>query len=107
MTNFPLVLLGTLLRGIGAGVGWVFSTQLLLQLVPDKVRGRVFSTEFMLWNLMNAVGAGTVGWALDGSYGIEFVVQWMAILTLLPAILWTLWFFFGKKTGSLLVEEGV
>ena len=100
MANFPIVLFGTLLRGVGAGVGWVFSTQLLLQLVPDRVRGRVFSTEFMMWTLMNAIGAGVAGQTLD-SVGVSGVVSTMAILTLLPALLWGLWFFFGNKADPL------
>lgn len=106
MQSFELVLVGTFLRGIGAGTTWVFSTQLLLQLVPDRVRGRVFSTEFMMWTLMNAVGASVAGWALDRSFNIEFIVQWMAILTLLPTLLWALWFFFGKLSDPSPVEEG-
>ena len=40
--NFETVLLGTLLRAVGGGIIWVFSTQLLLHLVPNHVRGRVF-----------------------------------------------------------------
>ena len=98
LVNFPLVLLGTFLRGIGAGVAWVFSAQLLLQLVPNKVRGRVFSSEFMMWNLMNAIGAGTAGWVLDHGVSIPTVLQWMAALTLMPALLGTLWYFYGKVT---------
>jgi MFS family permease len=100
LVNFPLVLIGTFLRGVGAGVAWVFSAQLLLQLVPNIVRGRVFSTEFMMWNLMNAIGAGTAGWVLDNGIGIATVLQWMAILTLLPAMLWMLWYFFGKTVSA-------
>jgi MFS family permease len=105
LINFPLVLLGTLLRGVGAGVGWVFSTQLLLQLVPDHVRGRVFSTEFMMWTLMNAVSAGVGGFMLDKGMSIPTVLQWMATLTLLPALLWGLWYFFGKASDPLTNEE--
>ena len=33
LISFPVVLLGTFLRGVGGGVVWVFSTQLLLQKV--------------------------------------------------------------------------
>lgn len=107
LINFPIVLFGTLLRGIGAGVGWVFSTQLLLQLVPDRVRGRIFSTEFMMWTLMNAVSAGTGGLMLDNGMSISTVLQTMAALTLLPALLWGLWYFFGKPSDSLVSEEAI
>ena len=48
LNSFTLVLVGVLFRGIGGGIVWVFSTQLLLQNVTGNVRGRVFATEFML-----------------------------------------------------------
>ena len=38
LVSFPVFLAGTLLRSAGGGIAWVFSTQLLLQLLPDRVR---------------------------------------------------------------------
>jgi len=61
LTSFPMVLFGTFLRGAGGGIIWVFSTQLLMQLVPNQVRGRVFSTEFAIFILTSAIGASVVG----------------------------------------------
>lgn len=90
LSNFPLVLFGTLFRGVGNGLVWVFSTQLLLQLVPNKVRGRVFATEFAFFTLMSAAGAAVTGQALDTSLGIAGVLRWMAAVTLIPGVLW-LW----------------
>jgi MFS family permease len=92
LSNFGLVLFGTLLRGVGVGTGWVFSTQLLLQLLPDRVRGRVFATEFALFTLMNAASAAAGGWVLDGTgLGISGLLWLTAGLVLLPGILWALW----------------
>jgi MFS family permease len=90
LSNFPLVLFGTLFRGIGNGLIWVFSTQLLLQLVPNRVRGRVFATEFAFFTLMSATGAVVTGSALDSGMGIDDVLRWMAALTLIPGLLWLL-----------------
>ena len=42
LSSFSIVLIGTILRGLGGAIGWVFSTQLLLQLLPDQIRGRGF-----------------------------------------------------------------
>lgn len=96
LLSFNLTLLGLLLRGIGVGIGWVFSTQLLLQLVPDRVRGRVFATEFALLSLMNAFGAMAGGWALDQTlWSLGGVIYALALLILLPGILWSLWIVFG------------
>ena len=98
LSGFGLVLFGTLLRAVGGGIGWVFATQLLLQLVPNRVRGRVFSTEFALFTLMNAVGTAAGGWALDSSQvGLSDMLWAMAALTLVPGALWTLWITIGKR----------
>ena len=43
MVHFGWVLLGVTLRGIGGGIVWVFSTQLLLHLTPQScARTRLF-----------------------------------------------------------------
>lgn len=90
LSSFPLVLFGTLFRGVGNGLVWVFSTQLLLQLVPNRVRGRVFATEFAFFTLMSATGAAVAGRVLDTSLGVAGVLRWMAALTLIPGGLWLL-----------------
>jgi MFS family permease len=92
LASFGVVLLGATLRAVGGGMIWVFSTQLLLHLVPNKVRGRVFSTEFAFMTLAMAISAATAGWALDQtSVGISGMLQRMAGFTLIPGFLWALW----------------
>ncbi len=94
LASFGLVLIGTVLRGVGGGIGWVFATQLLLQLVPDRVRGRVFSTEFAFFTLMSAVSSAAGGWMLDNtSLGISGLLWLMVGFVLIPGILWVLWSF--------------
>ncbi len=65
LASFAVVIAGAILRSVGGGMIWVFSTQLLLQLVPGKVRGRIFATEFALLTLSMAIGSATGGWMLD------------------------------------------
>ena len=91
LSSFSMVLFGTFLRGAGGGIIWVFSTQLLMQMVPNQVRGRVFSTEFAIFTLTSAIGASVAGAALDSALGIAGTIVWMAVLTLLPGILWAFW----------------
>ena len=91
LINFSMVLFGTFLRGAGGGIIWVFSTQLLMQLVPNQVRGRVFSTEFAMFTLTSAIGAAVAGAILDSALGISGTIGWMAALTLVPGILWWFW----------------
>jgi MFS family permease len=92
LESFALVLLGNALRTFGGGINWVFSTQLLFQLAPDRVRGRIFSSEFALFTLASAIGAATGGWALDNSgLSTAWLLGALGIATLLPGILWALW----------------
>ena len=92
LSSFSVFLITTIPRGAGGGIGWVFSTQLLLHKLPDRVRGRVFATEFALSTLMNAAGAGVGGWALDNTgLGISGMIWIMAGLIVVPGLLWALW----------------
>lgn len=92
LIGFGLVLLGTFFRAFGGGVNWVFSTQLLLQTVPDTIRGRVFSTEFAIFTLASAMGAAAGGWLIDNtSITLSAMIWMMAGLILIPGGLWTAW----------------
>jgi MFS family permease len=102
--NFSVLLVGILLRGVGGGMIWVFSTQLLLQLVPNRVRGRVFSTEFAMFTLMSAAGSGAVGAMMDTSFGPSQILWGMAGLILIPGILWTMWLVVGRS-GQTVPED--
>lgn len=105
--SFGWVLFGSLFRAVGAGINWVFSTQLLLQLLPDKVRGRVFATEFALVTLANAAGAGFVGWLLDHTQlGVSGILWWISGITILPGFLWLAWLVVRARRG-LAGESGV
>ena len=97
LISFPVILFGALLRGIGGGLIWVLGTQLLLQIVPNHVRGRVFSTEFALYTLFSAVASGTTGLLIDTNLGISGVLLLGCALLTIPIMLWTLWIQFGKR----------
>jgi len=100
LANFGIVLVGTTLRGIGGGIGWVFATQLLLQLVPDRVRGRVFSTEFAFFSLAGAIGSAAGGWMLDNTgLGISGMLWLMAAFVLVPGVLWAMWNLLWRPAG--------
>ena len=82
-----MILFGAFLRGIGGGLIWVLGTQLLLQIVPNQVRGRVFSTEFALYTLFSAVASGTTGWLIDTSMGVSGVLLLGCGLLIIPITL--------------------
>ncbi len=97
LISLPVVLIGALLRGVGGGLVWVLGTQLLLQIVPNEVRGRVFSTEFALYTLFAAVSSGTTGRLIDTSLGVSGVLQLGSVILVVPTALWLLWIFLGKR----------
>jgi MFS family permease len=97
LVSFAVVIAGAVLRSVGGGMIWVFSTQLLLQLVPGKVRGRVFATEFALLTLSMAIGSAMGGWLLDQTgLGVSGILHGMAAATLVPAALWGFWTIFRR-----------
>jgi MFS family permease len=99
LLGFVVTLVGVLLRGVGGGLNWVFATQLLLHLVPNRVRGRIFATEFALFSLMNAIGAAVGGWALDNTnLGLSGMMRLTAVLSLAAGALWVLWNITGQRT---------
>lgn len=97
LISFPVILFGALLRGLGGGLIWVLGTQLLLQILPNQVRGRVVSTEFALYTLFSAVSSGATGLLIDTTMGLSGVLLLGAALLVIPIMLWTLWIQFGKR----------
>jgi MFS family permease len=91
LDHFGGLLAGAFLRSFGGGIVWVFSTQLLLQTVPDRVRGRVFSSEFALFTLGAAAGAAGAGQAQDLGLDPTAIFGVLAIIPLVPAALWLGW----------------
>ena len=108
LASFALVLLGTFTRSLGGGINWTFSTQLLLEWAPNRVRGRIFSSEFAMFTLANAVSSAAGGWFLDNTgLGISGIIWWMSALMVVPGILWFAWTRLGKTSAKALSEEKV
>ncbi len=97
LISFPVVLIGAFLRGVGGGIVWVLGTQLLLQLLPNDVRGRVFSTEFAMNSLATAIASGSAGFLIDSSLGISGTLVLFAGLTVIPTVLWGIWIAMEKR----------
>lgn len=105
MVSFNVILFGTLLRGFGVAISWVFSTTLLLQKLPNAVRGRVFGTEYASFTLMNAIGAPIGGWVLDTvPNAIPGLLVGMTVVLLVLGLVWTI---FGVWRRRAAVEQAV
>ena len=90
VSNLGTVLFGGFVRSVGGGITWVFSTQLLLQRAPNEIRGRIFGTEFALFTLMGGASSLITG-ALMDQFELPIILWGMGMLTLMPALLWSLW----------------
>jgi len=104
--SFPIFLFGTFLRAFGNGVIWVFSTQLLLQTLPDKVRGRVMGTEYALFTIASALAAVVAAWGLDLAGSATPILWIMAGLWLLPTAFWIWWNLGQKESTSIKIKAG-
>jgi MFS family permease len=91
LSGIAIVMVAAFIVGCGNGLLWVFSTQLLLQLAPSDIRGRVFASEFAFFTLASAAGAAIAGLAIDQFLGIAGILRWMAGLSLVPATIWGMW----------------
>lgn len=97
LASFENVMLGMFLRGFAVGGIWVFSTQLLYQLVDHKLLGRVLSVEIAMFTLGSAISAAFAGWALDAtSLELDGLFRLMALGGLIPALLWLAWMRLGR-----------
>lgn len=98
--SFPVVLLGWALIGLGSSNLWVMSSQLLMQLLPNEIRGRVFSVEFALHTLASAIAAGITGVFLDIGLSISQMLWITAAFSLVPAAIWAAWGMKAEATTS-------
>ena len=97
LASFEIVMLGMFLRGFAVGSIWVFSTQLLYQLVDDKLLGRILSVEIAMFTLGSAISAAFAGWALDAtSLELDGLFRLMALGGLIPGVLWLAWVRLGR-----------
>ena len=92
LQSFPIVILGGFVRAVATGFVWVYSNQLLFTTVPQKIRGRVFATDFAFFTLASASSSALAGGALDRlGLSLSALLTWMAGLTLIPGLLWIAW----------------
>lgn len=104
--SLPWVLASTLVRGLGTGAIWVFATVLLQQMLPDRVRGRVFAFEFAALTLTQAISTLWAGVALD-RYGLTLqqVLLGMAGLGVVVGLAWFVFAATMRRKQARLAEE--
>ena len=89
--GLPGLLLATVMRTLGTGTLWVFSSALLQTIVPDRFRGRVFSFEFAALTLTQSVSILAAGAFIDdGGLSVAEIMGVQASVGLLMTALWAL-----------------
>jgi MFS family permease len=87
--SFPVVLVAAVLRGVGGGLVWIFSTQLLLEIIPADMRGRVVAIEHAGLTLLGAAGAALAGVGLAKG-GVASALVGFSVLTIAAGIVWAM-----------------
>ena len=77
-----------MLAHLGGGAQWTLSTYGLQRVVPDFIRGRVFSFDYGLVTLAIALSISLSGWAAD-RFGPRPVMAAVAGVSLVYAAIWT------------------
>lgn len=78
-----------MLAHLGGGAQWTLSTYGLQTVVPDFIRGRVFSFDYGLVTLTLALSIFVSGWASD-HLGPRTVMFGLAAVSILYAVAWTI-----------------
>jgi MFS family permease len=78
-----------MLAHLGGGAQWTLSTYGLQTVVPDFIRGRVFSFDYGLVTLTLAMSIFISGWAAD-HLGPRAVMYGLAAVSILYASVWTI-----------------
>jgi MFS family permease len=77
-----------MLAHLGGGAQWTLSTYGLQRIVPDRIRGRVFSFDFGFVTLSLACSILLAGWAAD-HLDPRIVVAALAGVALVYAVVWS------------------
>jgi MFS family permease len=84
---FWLAAVAVLIAHIGGGIIWTLSSTMLQLLTPDRLRGRIFATDFGLVTITNALSTFGVGVALE-RWDPRSVALTMSLIFIVYGIVW-------------------
>lgn len=89
--TLPVILVGSLLRGMVGSINWTYSTVLIQRQVNPRYLGRVFSFDFINFTLAVAVSVWVTSWVLDNlAVSPRTLALWFSAASVLPIAFW-LW----------------
>ncbi|MFN2614058.1 MAG: MFS transporter [Actinomycetota bacterium] len=80
--------IGVCIAHMGGGTQWAFSTIGLQRFTPDRIRGRIFSADYMLVELTSGISILVAG-VLASAFGARGVAIAFASIQVLWAVLWS------------------
>jgi len=87
--SIALMLIFVFLAHSASGANWVMSTVLLQRRTPDTFRGRIFSTEWLLFTLTQSASVLTASMLLENDIlTIRQVILVFAVLLALTGLIW-------------------
>ncbi len=89
-TSLAVMLLFVFVAHAASGSNWVMSTVLLQRRTPDPFRGRIFSTEWLLFTLAQSFSVLTASWILENNIlTIQQNIILFSVLLALTGVVWT------------------
>lgn len=88
-TSLGVMLVFVFIAHAASGANWVMSTVLLQRRTPDTFRGRVFSTEWLLFTLTQSASVILASWILENNW--LSIQQTMIVYALLLAVAGIIW----------------
>ena len=84
-----IMLLFVFIAHMASGASWVMSTVLLQRRTPDTFRGRIFSTEWLLYTLAQSVSVLTASWILENEIlSIPQTIMIFAVMLSVAGVIW-------------------
>ena len=90
-TSLVVMLFFVFIAHAASGANWVMSTVLLQRRTPDTFRGRIFSTEWLLFTLTQSASVMTASWVLENDW--LTIQQTMIVYALLLSVAGIVWHF--------------
>ncbi len=90
-TSLTVMLIFVFIAHAASGANWVMSTVLLQRRTPDTFRGRIFSTEWLLFTVTQSVSVLLCSWILENDW--LTIQQTMIVFALLLSATGILWHF--------------
>ncbi|TYP94847.1 putative arabinose efflux permease, MFS family [Fodinibius salinus] len=88
-TSLVVMLVFVFIAHAASGANWVMSTVLLQRRTPDTFRGRIFSTEWLLFTVAQSISVMAASWILEN--GWLTIQQTMIIFSMLLSLAGVFW----------------